>query len=306
MLGAGGVGGKISEVHLGLVGGGELNLGLLSGFSDSLESELVVGDIHAVLVVELLDKELLEAVVEVLTSEGSVTVSGLDLEDTSCDFENGNIESSTTKIVHGDDLSVSLIETEGEGSGGRLVNDSLHLEVSDLSGILSGLSLRVVEVGGHSNNGLLDGVSNVRLSGLLHLHEHVGADLLRRVLLSLSLNPGVTVAGSDDLVGEGLEILLGSFIIESTPDQTLAREDRVLGVSDSLSLGGDSNESLGVVGEGNSRRSGSLAFGILDDLGVAALHDGNTRVGGSQIDSDDGREVSLGGQNRSSVLFLKK
>ena len=33
-----------------------------------------------------------------------------------------------------------------------------------------------------------------------------------------------------------------------------------------------------------------LTFGVLNDLGVVALHDGNARVGSSQVDSDDSKE----------------
>jgi hypothetical protein len=58
--------------------------------------------------------------------------------------------------------------------------------------------------------------------------------LLWRVLVSSGLNPGVSVSGSDDLVREMLEILLGSFIVESSSDKSLACEDGILWISYSL------------------------------------------------------------------------
>ena len=32
-----------------------------------------------------------------------------------------------------------------------------------------------------------------------------------------------------------------------------------------------------------------LTFGVFDDFGVIAFHDGDARVGGSQVDSDDSK-----------------
>jgi hypothetical protein len=92
------------------------------------------------------------------------------------------------------------------------------------------LSLRVVEVSGHSDDGLLDGVTEVGLSGFLHLGEDEGTDLGGRVLLSTSFNPCVSVAGLDDLVGKMLHILLGDSVVESTADETLGGEQSILWV----------------------------------------------------------------------------
>lgn len=49
-----------------------------------------------------------------------------------------------------------------------------------------------------------------------------------------SLDPSVTIAGSDDLVGELLEILLGGGVLESATDEALGSEDGVFRVCDGL------------------------------------------------------------------------
>ena len=54
------------------------------------------------------------------------------------------------------------------------------------------------------------------------------------LLLTSSFNPGITVAGSDDLVGKMLEIFLGGGVFESATDQALSGEDCVFWVCDCL------------------------------------------------------------------------
>lgn len=46
-------------------------------------------------------------------------------------------------------------------------------------------------------------------------------------------------------------------------------------------------------GDESVRVDARLTFGVFDDLGVVALHDGDAGVGGAKIDSDDGGEGSL-------------
>ena len=50
-----------------------------------------------VLALELVDEVVDQAVVEVLTTQVSVTSGGLDLEDTFLDGQEGDIESTTTQ-----------------------------------------------------------------------------------------------------------------------------------------------------------------------------------------------------------------
>ena len=47
-----------------------------------------------------------------------------------------------------------FVHSVGKRSGGRLVDDALHIEPGDLAGILGRLALRVVEVGGDRDHRL--------------------------------------------------------------------------------------------------------------------------------------------------------
>ena len=120
-----------------------------------------------------------ETVVKVLTSQVGVTGSSLDLEDTLLNGQNGDIESSTSEIEDKNVLLTLglLVETVGDGGGGRLVDDSENLKTSNDTSILGSLSLRVVEVGGDGDDSLGNGSTEVSLGGLLHLDKDHGRDL---------------------------------------------------------------------------------------------------------------------------------
>ena len=102
-----------------------------------------------------------------------VTGRGLDFEDTALDGQKGNIEGTATKVENEDVLLGFdlLVETVCDGSGGGLIDDTEDIETGDDTGVLGGLSLGVIKVGGHGDDGACDGATKVRLCNLLHLGE---------------------------------------------------------------------------------------------------------------------------------------
>ena len=129
-------------------------------------------------------------------------------------------------------------------------------------------------------------LSEIGFRGLLHLREDERADLARAVLLALHLDPSIAVRTGHDLVRDHSHVLLRDRVVVAPADQTLDREDGVFRIGDALPLGGLADENLAAVREGNHRRRRSCALGILDHFGLVAFHDGNARVGRSEIDPD--------------------
>jgi hypothetical protein len=252
VLRAGSVGGNEGKVDVGLEGRRQLNLGLLGSLTDTLDGHAVAREVDALLGLELLDKVTDEGDVEVLTTKVSVTVGGLDLEYTAGDLKNGDIESTSAKIVDSDN-AVVLLKTVGKSSGGRLVDHTHDVKTRDLTGVLGGLTLLVVEVGRDSDNGVLQGLANKGLSGLLHLSEDETTDLRRRVLLALGLEPCVAVAVLDNLVGNLLDVLLDLSVGELATDKTLGGEESVLGVDNGLTLGSNTDKTLAFLCETDDR-----------------------------------------------------
>ena len=81
-----------------------------------------------------------------------------------------------------------LVEAVGERCGGRLVDDAQHFEPGQPAGVARRRSLRVVEVGGHGDDGAIDFEIELALlaemifRALLQLAKHERGDLRRREL----------------------------------------------------------------------------------------------------------------------------
>ena len=85
-------------------------------------------------------------IIEIFSSEMSISGGGEDLKDSVVDREKRDIESSSSEIVDDNvSFSTSLVESVGDSGGGRFVDDSENVESSDRSGVLGSLSLCVVE-----------------------------------------------------------------------------------------------------------------------------------------------------------------
>ena len=190
-------------------------------------------------------------------------MGGLHLEDAVGDVEHRHVEGATAEVEDEDRLLlVALVEAVGERGRGGLVHDAQHLETSDLSGLLGGGALRVVEVRGHGDDRLGHGVTQVGLGVALELLEDARGNLLRGVLGPVDVDrPGLTHV-------------------------TLHRADRAVGVGDGLTLGHFADEHLAGLGESDHRRGRATALGVRDDDGLARLQHGHHRVGGTEVDTD--------------------
>ena len=124
------------------------SLGLLALGSETTHGTGVALDVNTRLLLEGSDAEVDEDIVEVLTTKMGVTIGGLNFEDAVLDSKERHVKSATTKIED-EHIALALallVETVGNGGGGGLVDDTLDVEASDGTGVLGGLTLRVVEV----------------------------------------------------------------------------------------------------------------------------------------------------------------
>ena len=74
-----------------------------------------------------------------------------------------------------------LIETVGDSGSSGLVDDTEEVKARDgpSASVLGGLTLRFIEVGGDSDDGVVDGATKERFGGLLHFLQDHGGNFFR-------------------------------------------------------------------------------------------------------------------------------
>ena len=177
MLGTGLIGGDERQIDLRGLGSGKLDLGLLCGFLETLQSHPVLAQIDAVFVLELVDQPVDYALIEIVAAKVRVAVRRLHFKHAIAQFQDRNIERTAAQIVNRDALFLAfLVESVGERRGGRLIDDSLDLQTGNLARILGRLTLRIIEVSGNRYDRLGDRMAEITFRGFFHLLEHGGGD----------------------------------------------------------------------------------------------------------------------------------
>ena len=258
-----GVHGDVRQVDGGLLCGRQLNLGLLRSLAQTLHRHLVLGQVNAVLGLELVHEPLNDAVVPVVAAELVVAGGSQHLDNTVADFQQGHVEGAAAKVEDQDGLFLLvLVQAVSQSSRGRLVDNAQHIEARDLAGFLGGLTLSVLEVRRDGNNSLGDFLTEVRLSVALQLLQGTGGDLLRGVLLVVDLHGPVLA------------------------HVALDGADGAVDVGHSLVLRGLANQDLAVLRESDDGRGGAGALRVSDHNRLAALEDGDDRVRGAKVNTN--------------------
>ena len=154
-----------------MLDGGKISLCLLNFCLQLLEGADVSLDINAVLFLERLDEMVSDSLIEILTTEMSISSSSKHLKDSVIDSQDGNIKGTTTEIEDNNILLVLPVETVCDSGSRWLVDNTENLEASNNTGIFGCLSLSVVKVSWNGDDGVLDVLTEVLLSDLLHLGE---------------------------------------------------------------------------------------------------------------------------------------
>ena len=123
----------------------------------------------------------------------SVAIGRHDLEDALGQVEHRDIVGATTKVVDGDLLVFFLLKAVSKGRRGRLVDNAKDFQSGDTSCILGSLTLAVVKVSWHGNDGLIDRFAKVGFSVGLELLENHRGDFRRcdPALTNLDVNAAV-------------------------------------------------------------------------------------------------------------------
>ncbi len=137
-----------------------------------------------------------------------------------------NIEGAASQVIDGDDALLAFIEAVGEGGGCGFVHQPQYFQTRDTSGVLRGLALRIVEIGGNSNDRMGHRAPQRRLGIELQLAQYMRRNLRRRehLLAELQLQNGI--ARGRDAKWKKLQFFL--YIVNTSAHQTLDGIDGAL------------------------------------------------------------------------------
>ena len=242
MLGTRRICSDVRQVYVGLLAAGQLDLGLLRRFFQTLHGQRVAAKIDAAVFLELVGQIFNHFQVEIFTAQEGVTVGGQHFELVLAvyvrNFDDGQIESTTTQVVHSNGtITALLVQAISQGRSSRLVDDPFHFQASNLASILGRLALAVIEVRRHGDHRFGYLFTQVVFCSLLHFLQNFCRHLRRRHFLPLHLNPGVTVVCLGDFVGHHLDVFLNHVIFKTTTNQSLDGVQSVVRVGHRLTLG---------------------------------------------------------------------
>ena len=260
--------GQILHGNAGAGRGAQLLLGLLGGFLQTLQSDLVLAQVNAILVLDFADEPVDDLLIPVVAAQMIVAVGGLHLNGGEAvivlaDFQQRHIEGAATQIEDQDALVfLALFKTVGQCGCGRLVDDTQHVQASDGAGVLGRLTLGVVEVCRAGDHGVGDRLAQVGFGVALELHQHLCGNLLRSPLLAVDLNGPVSA------------------------HVALDGADGAIDVGHGLTLGDLADQNLAGLAECHDRRSGASALGVHDNGGLATFKSCDAGIGSTQIDAN--------------------
>ena len=285
MLGAGRIGSDERQVDIRGCGARQFALGFFRGFFQPLQSHGVLAQVHAVFPQKFLGQVVDDALIKVVAAQVRVAIGGFDFKDAIPEFEDGNVKRAAAKVVHRDFFIALFVQAVREGGRGGFVDDARDLEARDFARVFGGLPLRVIKISGHGDDGFCDRFAEVVFGGLLHFLQHHRRDLGRRIGLAVELHRCQPIGVAHDLIGH-----FGNFrahLVASAAHEALDRVNGFARIGHGLAFGNLTDEAFPVLRECDNRGRGAPPFGIWDDHGIAAFHHGDTRVGRSQVNTND-------------------
>jgi hypothetical protein len=144
--------------------GGELLLDVLGDEPEARERHRIGARVVVEAPHDLERDPLGDDPIDVVAAEGRVARGREDLEHVAREIEERDVERSAAEVVDADLLGLGDRLTIGERRGGRLVEDTHHLETGELAGDLGRCALQIVEVRRDGDDRAIDGLAE-RLLG---------------------------------------------------------------------------------------------------------------------------------------------
>ena len=226
------------------------------------------------------------SVVKIFTTEVRVAISRKNFKNSVSNIQNRNVECSTTKVEDGDFFVFFAVQTISKRGGGWLVDNSLHFEAGDFTRVFCSLSLTVVKVSRNGDHRFGHFFAKESFGVGFDFRKNHRRNFFWRVFFVAHFY-GYTITFFHDFVRHNVEVFLNFVVSEFSADQALHTINCVFWVSYTLALRHLSDESFAFFIECNHRWSCTISFGVCDNLWFSSHHIGESRVGCTEVDSDN-------------------
>ena len=286
MLRAISVSSNVWEVNFNFRSSTELFLSLFCLILDALHSGSITAKVDAGITLEAVEDIINNLVVEVFATKVGIAVCGLYFEDAVAEFEDGNIESTATKVEDNNLLVFVLFETISKSGCGRLVNNTANFEAGNLTSILRSLALRIVEVSRNCNDSFSHSLAEEGLCVCLNLRKNHSGNFFWSIFFAAEFNRDASTL-LYDLVWGVLLVVLNFFVVKFATNETLDTIDSILWVSDALALRNLTDEAVTLLRDSYNGRGRTIAFAVCDNFWFACDHIGECRVGRTEVNTDN-------------------
>ena len=280
-------GGNEGKRNRGAQHAGEFLLRLLSRFRQPLQGLAIAAQINLVLLFKGIGKPVDDALIEIVAAELRVAVRRLDVKNSIGDAQQGDVKGASTKVEDQDPFDGAAIKSVGQSCCGGLVEDALHRDARQASGVAGGLALRIIEIGGHGHHRRLHRFTQVSGRVIHQFADDAGHQLFGRVfpLGHRARHPNLPLVVGTHRVGNRQAAVLQ--FVPVPADEPLQVREGVAGAEHQLAPGQLTHQQFLILGVSDNGWGGSAALGIGDHVGTTCLQHSDNRIGGPQIDSDD-------------------
>ena len=281
-----------AEIFLDLAGDGD---GLLDGAGARRFAGPVLEEVFG------------DGVVEIVTAKRRVAACRQNLENALFHPQQRDVESPTAQIVNGVKAFGLLIQAIGQRRRRRFVDQAQNLKPRQPSRVLGRRARRVVEIGGHGDDGTGDLAVEHALGPFLQGRQDVAGNLHRRqfVAADVDAHHGGAVFRRLDLerqmTGHRLDV------VDAAPHQTFdGADDAVRAHGDqAFRQSADDGRAVGRIGD-DGRHQGLSVF-VTQHFRLAVDNNGGHAIGGAQVDADGDIGVAfMGGRGFAGFVNLQQ
>ena len=255
----------------------QFNFSFFRSFFQTLQSKSVTAQINTVVFFELVRQIVNNTLVKVFTTQERITVCGFNFKHAVADFQNRNIECTTTKVINNDCARSFFIHTISQSGCRRFVDNTQNFQSGNFTGVFGSLTLRIIEVSRNCNNSFFYFFTQIALGIFLNFLQNNSRNLRRRIFLAFNFYPSIAIVTRNNFKRTMfLKFFNFSRIITAT-NQSFNGKQGIFWIGNSLTFCRIADQTFRIC-ESNHRRRCARAFGVFQNFSFFTIHNGKARV----------------------------